>query len=341
MKEQPHYTNLLTKKFFEKHYLEERRSYPEIREMLSKQGFNIHVGTLYNYAKQHGIGRSRSEAKRNQEENPLDYSISFLTEEMIESIDGFLLGDGYIEPNDERSSTLTGRAKWSVEHQEFCLFFASHLFSYLPLTLQVESPKSPSGKLWHGYTRHHPDFYAQLLRWYPMDEVQQKRIKVPPQDVRITPKSVMLWYLGDGSVVQEDNAIALRLSTDGFSQHGVEFLSGKLQEKGIACHRNNDNRIYIEAKGVPAFFAFIGKESPVKCYDYKFKLPEWRLDSKRMKDVAVELDVDYQRLAYLVKIGRITVYRASENGKPRFLPEHVKLIKTMVDSGEFFKDNRK
>lgn len=341
MREQPHYTTVLTKEFFEKHYNEERRSFPEIREMMLKQGFNIAVATLYNYAKKHGIGRTRSEAKQNQEEEHLDYTQSFLTEDIIESIDGFLLGDGYLEPKDSRSDTLVGRAKWSVEYQEFCIHFMNQFTPYMPMMIPINSVKSPSGKLWHGYSRCHPDFYKQHLRWYPIDQKENRRIKQPPTDVRITPKSVMLWYLGDGSVVNQDNGtIMLRLSTDGFSKAGVEFLVEKLIEKGISCHRNNDNRIFVEAAGVPAFFEFIGKTSPVKCYEYKFDIPEWRLLGKRTKQVAEELNANYNRLAYLVKTGKVAIIRPT-GGDPWFMPEHIEALKKMIDSGEFEKDGRK
>lgn len=146
----------------------------------------------------------------------------------------------------------------------------------------------------------------------------------------------MLWYLGDGSVVQDNNRIALRLSTDGFAQEGVEFLVSKLEAIGISCHRNGDNRIYVEAKGIPKFFEFIGTKSPVKCYDYKFEVPEWRLESKRMSEVAEMLNVDYSRLAHLVKIGKIPTYRASIKGKPRFLAEHIKCCKQAIKAGELY-----
>jgi hypothetical protein len=145
----------------------------------------------------------------------------------------------------------------------------------------------------------------------------------------------MLWYLGDGTLVQEGTSLALRISTDSFLPEKVEFLVSRLREKGIDCHRNNENRIYVEAKGIPAFFDFIGKKSPIKCYDYKFDLPEWRFKAKRMRQVATDLGVDYQRLAYLVKIGKVKAYRASENGKPRFMPEHIEEIKRMISAGDF------
>jgi hypothetical protein len=101
----------------------------------------------------------------------------------------------------------------------------------------------------------------------------------------------MMWYLGDGSLVvnEEKNTVMLRLSTDGFSKERVEFLAGKLRDQGIDCHRNGDNRIQVEARGIAAFFDFIGHESPVKCYAYKFDLPDWRFKAKRMREVADEL----------------------------------------------------
>lgn len=331
---------IMYKEFFEKHYIRERRSFPEIRQMLLRQGLNISVGTIYKYAQDHGVGRTRSEAKVNREENPLDYSKPILGEAEIEALDGFLLGDGSID-YERRHATNIARAKCGVEHQEFGLYLINHWSIANPSCIRVPSPKSPSGIGWQAYTKSHPDFYQQLLRWYPINKEKNRRIKEPPDDIRITSKSVMLWYLGDGSVVDENNSIALRLSTDGFSEKGVEFLVGKLREKDIDCHRNNDNRIYIEARGIPAFFKFIGTESPVKCYDYKFKLPEWRFASKRMRDVADELEIDYNRLAYLVKTGKVVAFRASAGGKPRFLPEHVEALKKMIETGEFDRDHRK
>lgn len=168
MREQPHYTNLLTKQFFELHYVKERRSYPELREMLLKQGFNIHIGTLHKYAKNHGIGRDASEAKRNLEEDPTNYDVSYIDEKFIESIDGFLLGDGYIEW-DKRFVYEIGRATSSLEHQEFALYLMSLFDIFQPTTYLVNSPKSPSGTIWQSRTRYHPDFYKQLLRWYPLN----------------------------------------------------------------------------------------------------------------------------------------------------------------------------
>ena len=112
-----------------------------------------------------------------------------------------------------------------------------------------------------------------------------------------------------------------------------DILVFKLKNLGIDCYRNNENRINVSAKGIPAFFDFIGRSSPVKCYDYKFALPTWRFESKRMKQVSQELHVDYDRLTYLVKLGTIPCYRASEKGRPRLLPEHIEIAKELIIKG--------
>lgn len=341
MREQPQHTDILTKEFFQKYYVEERWSYQDLQKLIFRTHHrHIVVSTIHSYAKKLGFGRTRSEAKRNQDPNPLDYSQPVLSNEMIEAVDGFLLGDGGIEYSRDRETNIA-RFQCTLEHQEFALYLMSHWPGSQPSCIQVNSPKSPSGKLWQAYTRFHPDFYAQLVRWYPESKDENRRIKEPPPDIQITPKSVMMWYLGDGSCVNDKGSVQLRLSTDGFSERGVEFLAQKLQEKGIACHRNNDNRIYIEAKGIPKFFDFIGRTSPVKCYEYKFDLPEWRYTAKRMSEVAEELGIPYGKLNDAVKAKKVAVFREHPEAKPRFLPEHIEALRASILNGEFYKDRRK
>jgi DNA-binding transcriptional MerR regulator len=52
-----------------------------------------------------------------------------------------------------------------------------------------------------------------------------------------------------------------------------------------------------------------------------------------MSEVAIELGLPYDQLAYWVKIGAIPCFRASEKGKPRFLPVHIQSIKDFVSNG--------
>jgi hypothetical protein len=243
----------------------------------------------------------------------------------IEAVDGFLLGDGNISTN-ETDLIKSGRFQCGVQYREFCEYLMHPFGAYQSVVKEYPDKNMASGIKFCGRSKFHPDLYLQYQRWYKDGKKQ------PPSDVRITPTSVMMWYLGDGSAVvdNEKHTVSVRLSTDGFEPDGVEFLAQRLKDvAGISCHRNSDNRIQVEARGISKFFDFIGRNSPVDCYAYKFELPAWRFEAKRMREVADELGIKYDQLSYWVKSGKVPCYRATPNGKPRFLQEHICAIKDL------------
>lgn len=251
-----------------------------------------------------------------------------------EHVDGFLLGDGSVGI-DKRMKSKKARAKCGLEYEEFSRYLIS-FFDEISIN-KYKDKKMKQGFHWEGRTRYSKEWYEQYLRWYPEGQ-DGKRLKQVPDDVVISPTSVMMWYLGDGSVVhpQDDSTVMLRISTDGFKREGVELLVKKLNDIGIVCHRNNENRVQIKARGIPYFFDYIGRTSPVKCYDYKFALPTWRFESMRMSEVARQLGVNYNRLAHLVKIGKIPAYRLSSKGRPRFMLSHIKRAEELIKAGELY-----
>lgn len=251
-----------------------------------------------------------------------------------EYIDGFLLGDGCVSI-DKRMKSKKARGTCSLEYEEFCNYLMS--FFEDASVNKYNSKNMKQGFAFFGRTKYSEELYEQYERWYPKNE-SGKRVKQVPKDVLITPISVMMWYLGDGSVINQNDwqMMKVRLSTDGFYRSGVEILEKKLNNLKIWCHIDFDQRIQIKAKGIPAFFNFIGRTSPVRCYDYKFDLPEWRFESKRMSEVCDELGVDYNRLSYFVKIGKVGTYRLTPNGRPRFLPKHIEEVKRLIKVGELY-----
>lgn len=254
---------------------------------------------------------------------------------MKEYIDGFLLGDGCISI-DKRMKSKKARATCSLEYKEFCEYLMKPFHRYDAKVNKYNSKNMKQGFVFAGRTKYSTELYEQYLRWYP--KTNGRRIKQVPSDVIISPTSVMMWFLGDGSTTQPDEGkrIMVRLSTDGFKREGVQLLVDKMNKIGIKCHIDTDQRIFVKARGIPYFFQYIGRNSPVSCYDYKFDLPLWRFESKRMSEVSDLLGVDYQRLAYFVKIGRINTYRLSEKGRPRFLPIHIKKVEELIKSGELY-----
>ncbi len=334
MREQPHYLDLLTEEFFKRYYIKKKMSYPQIEKMLKEKGHNIHTSTLYSYSKMYGIRRNSSEARRIKDPNSLDYNKTYITDDIIEFVDGFLLGDGGIGYNRRNPNNHVARFRCGVQYEDFCKYLMNPFKKLGAIVEKSHSNKLNQGFIFGGSTRFHPDIYKQYIRWYPETDARY-RTKQPPDDVRITPKSVMAWFLGDGSTVVKEKTIAVKLATDGFTPENNIMLSNKLREKGILCHRTYSNRIFIEARGISAFFNFIGRKSSIECYNYKFdKIPFWRFESKRMKEVSEELNIDYNRLSYFIKKKKIPCFRLSEKGKPRFMPEHIDKIKKLIKSGE-------
>jgi len=89
------------------------------------------------------------------------------------------------------------------------------------------------------------------------------------------------------------------LYTCGFSRHSVEdILIPKLKSVGIKAHRNKrDNSIKICGYlNMRAFFNFIGWESPIPCYSYKFDVSDYiRANAIKLCD----LHLDKQSKTYL------------------------------------------
>ena len=301
----------------------------------TKFQLKVSVGFLANRLEEFGIKRRSSSLARRIVSGSPDWDISHLDESMISWIDGFLIGDGSGRPNYDKK---IGRLSCMVQYKEFCQYMVSALKVYEPRPpkfyyYQKKNQFSDNEGCWETGTKAHPDLYKATIRWYTDKHVG----KQVPSDVRINATSVMLWYLGDGTVINKDNTCVVRLSTDSFPKEQIEdILIPKLKDHDIDCVRTSENRIRVVAKGLPGFFNLIGRTSPIKCYQYKFNLPEWRFTAKRMRDVASELGVSYNRLSYLVKLGLVGCYRASEKGRPRMLPEHIEGAKGLVKSGVLY-----
>jgi len=262
---------------------------------------------------------------------PKEYT-PLMTEEMLEHLDGFMLGDGSISNFKNGNQML----RMTVEYKEFAEYGISFFECYGGKAVQYASATSgyetkEFKNYWTGITATHPDLSGQRDRWYAENHDKNsyfKFVKKVPADVRITPKSVMLWYLGDGSLGCDDVKLTVQLSTDGFKREDVARLCAGLSEAiGAECTHSASNRILLGKDATVKFFDFIGWKSPIRCYDYKFDVPEWRRTSKRLYEVAEELNIPYDSLTDMVRAGRIPSFRPGENHIARMMPEHVEYLK--------------
>ena len=142
---------------------------------------------------------------------------------------------------------------------------------------------------------------------------------------------MMLWYLGDGSLIFNGSAYFIHLATCSFSTEEINaILRPKLLELGIESSVNSDNKICIYGKSIRRFFEVIGNKSPVPEYQYKFDIPEW-LGLLRLSDI-VKNDREKWRAQYYYKTGQIECSKSPGGSMLLFTEEQAHNLKNKLSS---------
>jgi hypothetical protein len=288
-----------------KSYIDDKMSTTEIANNSERLfGVKVSCGIIYKELLRHNIPvRSKSESI-SMATSSIDPNVHHITEELIEWIDGFLLGDGGIEIQN-RDNYRGSRFAIGSSNEQWTTFAISRFKMYGECDVKkwgTIDEKHPN-YLWHSRTKTHPDIIHQAERWYTGENLK----KVVPPDVRITPTSLLLWYLGDGSLtyIEDCNTYVVRFATCAFSVEEIEnILMPKLNALGLECSRDKSkNDIRILASSIGRFFDIIGHKSPISCYDHKFAIPDW-LRLIRLSDI-VQNDRQKWMAQYYYKSGQL------------------------------------
>jgi hypothetical protein len=310
-------------------YVIEKRSTTDMsKNSIDIFGFSISPATIYTDMVKNNIPlRSKSESI-SMATGELDKTKCFLTEDTIEWVDGLMLGDGYI--NFKKPTFASSRFRLDSSQKEWTTYGMSLLKDYSPKSPETYNKideKRPN-TIWMSQTLMHPDIIMQARRWYSGPN-QTKKI---PSDVRITPVSTMLWYLGDGSFHYEPNGnmSLLRLASCAFDKKDLnEIIIPKLKIYNINCDADNSkNDIYIHAESIKDFFNFIGWKSPISCYDYKFNVPEW-LKLIRLSEI-VKNDKEKWRAQYYYKQGKLDCSKSPGGKMLLFTREQADKLRTIL-----------
>jgi hypothetical protein len=260
-------------------------------------GFNVSVSSVYNTIVLYKIPLRNKSESVSRSKSTLDIDSSFLNEKLIEWVDGFLLGDGSI--GFRKRDYMGSRFSFGSSEKQWTELAMSGLNDY-NFTAPKHSEHTKNGKktyTWNSQTKSHPDIVSQAKRWYP------NGIKKVPEDVRITPTSILLWYLGDGSFTAfGGNSSHLLLATCAFDPSDIEnILMPKLKALGIESIRTQQkNDISICSTSIKVFFDIIGHKSPISCYNRKFDVPEW-LFLKNLKSIIPDRRERWQAIYYIRK----------------------------------------
>jgi hypothetical protein len=313
-------------------YVDRRLSTTNMPKVLEEEfGIQASASKCYRLVKKLGITKSISESVSDAK-STLDYQQSLMTKDFQYILDGLNIGDGTIEPN---HNTKVARLGFASIYEEFINYVNNLMKTYNP------PPPKFSGKdrsdikkgkgAWYNYTKFHPDIYKQYQRWSP------NGIKDVPADIELTPITVLLWYLGDGSLSsrRESNSRTCYFSTNSFSREAIEnILVPKLLEIGVKTKRiTDDNRLYIATESIVTLLNYMGGKSPVRCYDYKFDIEEWRLWTP-LADVAKMVGLAQDRLQYYCRINRVSYSKSPRKGKRLFTENQIALLKEQIATGK-------
>ncbi len=291
-------------------------------------GYAVSTSTIYKDLINNQIPVRNKSESISMATSTLDRNISHMNENTIEWIDGLMLGDGNIDFS--KPSFQGARIRLGVAEIEWVKYGISQLEPYSPREPQPYhkiTERCPS-QIWTSQTLTHPDIVTQAVRWYGGIN-QTKKI---PSDVRITPISVMLWYLGDGSFHYEPdgNMSQLRLATCAFDRKDLEeIVIPKLKAYNIDCYVDDyKNDVHITSDSIKDFFNFIGWKSPIACYDHKFAVPEW-LKLIRLSEI-VKGDQEKWRAHYYFKSGQLDCSKSPGGKMLLFTKEQAEKLKNKL-----------
>lgn len=159
-----------------------------------------------------------------------------MTDYQQQVIDGSMLGDGCIKETKTSANFTKSQSSTDKEGKPKLDYVIWHAGVLEPHTRSIRPYKSYRFKKWHfGHvltTHVNPTWMDLAHRWYLHKDGapvlrKNKRIKVVPNDIRLTPVSLCIWFMDDGS--NELDARRIKIATDGFTTEEVSFLTERLR----------------------------------------------------------------------------------------------------------------
>lgn len=144
----------------------------------------------------------------------------------------------------------------------------------LPINVPTSYPVYFSYK----FMTHCHSVFTQLAdKWYQKDQSgkfvlkNSRRVKIIPNDIKLSPLSLCIWHMDDGYVCQKDANILL--NTQGFTWDECEFLMERLKsDLGITSKvraKQQKPVIYVGRKSYFDFIQMIRPHIKWKCFRYK------------------------------------------------------------------------
>jgi hypothetical protein len=192
-----------------------------------------------------------------------------LTKKQKEILVGLILGDGHLETlNNGRTYRL--KVEHSLKQREYLDWLYENFKEWINKAPEIRK-RTSLGKIveTYGFTT----YTSGLLRFYAQQFYQNKKKIIPKTiDKIITPQSLTIWFMDDGSIKSKAHK-ALVIHTHGYSKDDLLLITKVLEKKfglKIGLQKQYDKwRLYIYSESVDNFKKIV---SPYILSSMQYKL---------------------------------------------------------------------
>jgi len=202
----------------------------------------------------------------------------------MELLKGMMLGDGFLDlqsnfPRFEISNTNKSFLQWLST--ELGWLTTSVRMEHTAEQSYKKSSKLPNNASLEGFhdlfrirTKLHPQ-YQRFKSWYSTDEI------VFPSDLSLSPESLRLWYVSDGSVkIDNRNSRSHRPALSSFNEsERPQSVLSALRSLGFNTYQSSYH-FCISVDDTEDFFEYIGE--PIVGFEYKWEYEDYD-EYKRLK----------------------------------------------------------
>lgn len=214
---------------------------------------DVSPDTILKWLKKTGVGtRERNEARRNWIE-PGD--------DLIELLEGGLLGDGYLGVGSDGGGAYYQETDINKQY----VSWLKQIFENVGLDGRIDKTHgNRENSTWRFTSVKVMDLRELWMKWYPNGD------KHVPQGFEISPTNMLLFYLGDGFLSESHGEPVVGIS-DRKMLDGMQRIAKQLSDNGITASQFSQGvRIWKESHR--EFFEYLSESpyDPPECYDYKF-----------------------------------------------------------------------
>lgn len=204
-----------------------------------------------------------------------------LSTEQLEILDGAMLGDGSLIVHKHGKNAYFSYNSKSNQHVEYVIGYFKDFITDAGIRYYsiFDKRTCKTYDMYCARTHAMPDFTDQYNRWY------EKGKKDVPEDVILTSKMCLIWYIGDGCIctTSHKHSSTLKISTHDLSYESqtnilvpqLKYFDANVKKVGVSKTGENQYSIFIPHYKIQDFLDFIG-ECPFSDYLYKWSFTKYK-----------------------------------------------------------------